>query len=357
MASRTAAVMALAWAGAAAAATYQNPIVTEAKVDLGDPGALYHDGYYYLATSSGPSADAYPIHRSADLVNWEEVGHVFPQWQAKKNPAWATTDFWAPDLQKVNATHFAVYFSAHNAQRESLGVAFATNVTGPYVDIGAPLWSDPTNPQGTIDVHYHASNGQKYLVWKANQNPIWASAQLMMQKLRDDGAALVGQPWVLAKADQKWETWGCVEAPWLVERNGTWYLFYSGSMVNFPLETYAVGVARATSIEGPYTKHPGPILHRCGYNPPVLAGGEEERAAAEAPASVIGFGTGYVPGHCSVLPVEGEDDKWVMFYHGRGYTLPGGGPRVLMMDELRWGADGWPYIANACPSTTAQAAP
>ena len=76
------------------------------------------------------------------------------------------------------------------------------------------------------------------------------------------GTALVGEAWTVATADQKWcapsqlgslrfhplarmrsktalvarrEEYGCVEAPWIVERGGYFYLFYSGSMVNWPL--------------------------------------------------------------------------------------------------------------------------
>lgn len=325
------------------AETYTNPIVHEAGVDLGDPGALFVDGFYYLATSSGDSADAYPIHRSADLVTWSLVGHVFPHWKST-GPSWATGDFWAPDLQLVNH-RFACYFSARDRSSGvlSLGVAFSKNITGPYVDIGQALWTEPFNPFGTIDVHFHQSkNDVKYLFWKSNQHlPVFWTAHIMMQRLDGDGAALVGTPQAVLKADQPWEKWGCVEAPWLLERNGTFYLFYSGSMVNF--DSYAVGVGRSDRIEGPYVKKPQPVVHNCGYVPPAVQ--TTSVSAAE-----------WTPGHCSVLPVAGTSDRWVMFYHGRDVSHPNTG-RVLMMDELKWSADGWPYVVNDCPSSTAVPVP
>ena len=47
-----------------AGANYSNPIVQQDGFDLGDPGALFYDGFYYLATSSGDRQNAFPIRRS-----------------------------------------------------------------------------------------------------------------------------------------------------------------------------------------------------------------------------------------------------------------------------------------------------
>ena len=103
-----------------------------------------------------------------------------------------------------------------------------------------------------------------------------------MQRLTDNGASLIGGAQTVITADQAWEQPLCVEAPWVVERAGVFYLFYSGSMVNWPLDTYAVGVARASNITGPFQKRDdGPILHRCGYHPPA-----ESAAASEMPEAV-----------------------------------------------------------------------
>lgn len=49
------------------AATYTNPVLSG---DHPDPGVLWHDGSYYMATTSGWDASAFPIHKSNDLVSW-----------------------------------------------------------------------------------------------------------------------------------------------------------------------------------------------------------------------------------------------------------------------------------------------
>ena len=184
----------------------------------------------------------------------------------------------------------------------------------------------------------------------------------MLQRLADDGASLApaaASALAILSADEPWEKFGCVEAPWLVQRGGVFYLFYSGSMVNF--DTYGVGVARATSVTGPYEKHPSaaPILRNCAYGAPP--------APPAAGAAAL-----WTPGHCAVLPVVGvrgvsgggeaaaeeeAEQRWVMFYHGRNVSQGAGTNRTLFQDELRWDDDGWPYVANGCPSGTSLPVP
>jgi len=66
----------------------------------------------------------------------------------------------------------------------------------------------------------------------------------------------------------------------------------AGNAYNTP--AYAVGVARATAIGGPYTKYAGnPILH----------------SASASPAGLTFYG----PGHCSV--VLSQAGNWSMVYH------------------------------------------
>jgi beta-xylosidase len=67
-----------------------------------------------------------------------------------------------------------------------------------------------------------------------------------------------GSPQLLLKNDQAWER-GIIEGQWFIEEGGYYYLFYSGCGYNN--DCYAVGVARATSPLGPYTKYSSnPIL-------------------------------------------------------------------------------------------------
>ena len=60
------------------------------------------------------------------------------------------------------------------------------------------------------------------------------------------------------------------------------------------------------------------------------------------------------PGHCSVVQVA--DGKWAMVYHA--WVGNNRSARHMMLDEVVWGADGWPRLATGgIPSTTAQPVP
>ena len=65
----------------------------------------------------------------------------------------------APYLKIVEG-RFARYFESPKRTLSqlgvfNLGVAFSASTSGPYVDMGLPLWDDASNTQGTVDVHYH----------------------------------------------------------------------------------------------------------------------------------------------------------------------------------------------------------
>ena len=94
------------------------------------------------------------------------------------------------------------------------------------------------------------------------------------------------------------------EGPWMLKRQGTYYLMYSGSGADGP--DYGIGYATAKSPLGPFTKHPGnPIAHR-------------------------GNGV-FGPGHHSVI--TGPDGKLWMIYHQQNSEKIGW-DRFLALDPL-----------------------
>ena len=94
--------------------------------------------------------DAFPIWRSTNLVNWTQVGAVFPGKPAW--PTWAVTDFWAPEFHRLASGRWVVYFAARNTNGTlCVGVATSTpgGIMGPYVDRGTPLVFNATaEPDG-----------------------------------------------------------------------------------------------------------------------------------------------------------------------------------------------------------------
>lgn len=302
---------------------FTNPVIPSENNP--DPGAIFYNGSYYVATTANDSLSSkFPIHKSADLQNWEHVGYIFT---SDTLPPWTNSScsFWAPEIHLINST-FTVYFAAREASTGILcvGVATSSDILGPYKDIGSPLIKNMT--VGSIDPTIMTiDNGTHYVLWKDDGNA--ASPQIpcciWISQLTSDGQATVGKKNVIFCNTLVWEG-AIVEAPWVVRRGLWYYLFYSGGFTCDA--TYAVGVARSMNPLGPYEKRGDPILH--------------------TNEQWIG------PGHCSVMHLQGTIDDWAMIYHSwiveqvcENYY-----DRVLMVSNLLWGLDAWPYINGSSPS-------
>lgn len=283
-----------------------------------DPGVLLDQGTYYAACTGG----GFPLFTSTDLVSWTPAGKIFP---SGSTPSWAASSYWAPEIHKVGGQYVA-YFTARGADGIlAVGAAHAPSPLGPFTDLGAPLVH--SNSYGVIDpTEFEDATGQPYLVWKVDGNATGQPTPIYAQPLAPDGLSLTGSPTQLITNDLAWE--GAVtEGPFVIERNGEYFLFYSGN--SYASSSYAIGVARASSPLGPYTK----------LGPPIV--------------STKGPWVG--PGHCSV--VRGPSGAWTLVYHAwaAGQVNTPGSSRMLLVDTLDWAND-WPRALEA-PSATSQPLP
>ena len=298
---------------------YANPVVDS---DCPDPGVMKAGDTYYMACTSGGAANAYPLRKSTDLVHWASIGWVMPQ---ANKPSWASGDFWAPELHQVGAKYVAYFSARHTNGVFALGAAVSNVPQGPYQAQPQPLLQ--TGTPGVIDVHFfEAPNGDRYLLWKPDSNAIGQRPVIKIRKLAADGLSFTGTETTILQNDQGWEG-NVIEGPWMIFADGWYYLFYSAN--GYASTSYAVGVARASSPTGPFTKSPdNPILRTRG----AWAG----------------------PGHGSVL--RGPSGDWVHVYHSWEAGHVGGSPgRVVLVDRVTL-ENGWP-VMHAGPSTGSQPLP
>ena len=101
-------------------------------------------------------------------------------------------------------------------------------------------------------------DGQPWLVYKADGNCCSLPTSIWSVPLSDDLLSVAGEATQLLTADQAWED-GIVEAPEMVEVDGTLYLFYSGN--EWATADYAVGYAVCESVTGPCTKPASTPFH------------------------------------------------------------------------------------------------
>jgi xylan 1,4-beta-xylosidase len=293
-------------------ASYTNPVVAG---DFPDPSVTRVGRDYWAATTSSEWGPEYPIFHSRDLVNWQLAGTVF-----RRPPAWSEGNYWAPEISQDRGRFF-VYYAAHKKGGPlCVAVATAARPNGPYTDHG-PLVCQEV---GSIDPFpVTDENGRRYLLWKEDGNsrsqptPIWAQA------LSADGTRLVGERRELIRNDQAWEKHptlpygNLVEGPSVVRRNGWFYLFYSGNFCCARECSYALGVARSRKLLGPWEKSPAN---------PILAGNDEWKC----------------PGHGTVI--ADERGRYFLLYHSystRDFVYVG---RQALLDEVVFGANGWPTI-------------
>jgi beta-xylosidase len=286
--------------------TWSNPVVAE---DFPDPSAARVDGVYWATATSTAAAPGFPLMRSTDLLHWERAGSIFV-----RRPSWATDSLWAPELV-VDESGVRVYYTARRrGGRLCVAVATAPAPAGPYTDRGPIL----CQRVGSIDPTFtRDAAGRPYLVWKEDGNAVGRPSRIWAKRLRRTGLGLIGPRTELLRNADRWEG-SVVEAPEIVAHDGWLYLFYSGNTYGpAPACSYALGVARARSLTGPWQRSPAN---------PILRSNAQWRC----------------PGHAS--PVTDESGRLFLLYHA--YRAAGGAlaPREAMLDVVDWGADGWPSV-------------
>ncbi len=268
-----------------------------------------------MTGTSGDWAPLFPVFRSTDLVNWSEVGAVFPA-----APPGTTGKFWAPAIAALHGRFLVYYSAARRGGPPCVSVARAPAATGPYRNVGLVA----CQPTGSIDPAVSRdAGGHRYLVWKqkgAGQG-VWGAP------LTPSGTRLAAAAVRLTLPNAAWEQ-GVTEGPDIVFHAGRYYLFYAGGHCCRPPCTYAEGVARSKNILGPYVKAPANPLLRSG--------------------------NGWkCPGHGSLVSSPGG---LYLVHHAYPEDDPFDLGRETLLDPVAWGDDGWPAIgAGGVPVATAAA--
>lgn len=330
--------------------TYTNPVVHE---NSPDPGVLAYPGGFVAVTSSGfdIETDIFPVRVSTNLVDWKQVGSVFPV-----RPGWASAPFYAPEVHAVTFAAKVIYWLVYDAteiatNQMAVGAAWSTSATGPFHDQGAPLIRCShclnSSSASAIDstLWQNKTDGALYILWK---NKCDGVRKIVAQQLKPNlpaaapSLAPTGSPRVVLVATEDWEHHD-VEGPFLWQRSAAdeWlYLFYSGSNTWF--STYAIGVARAQSIFGPWEKMGPPLAHSSVQN---------------------GTNTTFVsPGHNSVAQKVSQsgESRTYLIYHANKWGETGVNcTRYMMVDQISWTQDGWPQLetADGGPSSSPQPVP
>lgn len=285
---------------------YINPVY---RNDAPDPSIIKVDnGNYYAYTTNAN------IYESDDLMNWRLLGSAFAEYL----PQWLLGGkVWAPDINCIDGKYYLYYALSKvgEVHENGIGVAIAEYPQGPFTDIGPMFLSQDIGVKNSIDPCYYSYNGKHYLAW-GSFNGIYITELTMDAKEVNKKASLIQ---IAGTA---------FEAPMIYERDEYFYLFCSvGNCCLGLASTYETVVCRSENIFGPYLDKEGKSMLDNNYE-------------------VILTSNNYFvgPGHNSELITDDDGKTWFL-YHAYNVSEPESN-RCLMLDEVKWDAEGWPYVDN-----------
>ena len=298
---RTVSVLVMAGIGSTAvfAQRYCNPlpmVIGPGGNASGDVSVIESGGKYYMCCSGGG------MWYSDDLLNWELKG-------TENIPG-------APDIVEYNGKFYVTGNSDH--------VFVADDPLGPYKDLGLFKNTGPVENgwNGGFDCKiFIDDDNQPYLFWPGRGISGIYGVKLDPNDLTtflDKPTHLFGfnpmHAWERYGEANEYPTVAWIEGPWVIKRNGIYYLEYSASGTQW--KSYAEGYYTATSPLGPYTYAP---------NNPLLR-------------KMEGLVTGTA--HGSIVKMAGKDEWWQFYTIVLG-NPPGG--RRIGMDKVTFDSDGYMY--------------
>ncbi len=303
-----------------------------------DPGLIIdHDGTWYVYSTgrinreNGGTIQIWSSHDQG--TTWAYAGSVWDE-----IPAWIDQHFadgalpdnlWAPEITEHNGTYYLYYSASRFGGSNSL-TALATNTTldpndpdYEWVDQGMVISSpatglDPNNPNKTFNAI------DAGIIEDADGTPYMAIGSFWY------GIFLVPIEWPSGKPVADWQSKTVniadrfipnnpVEAPYITERDGYYYLFVSfDSCCRGGDSTYKVAVGRSTSVKGPYLDKDGKDMFGGGGSVVLDAHG-----AMTGPGGQSVFGD-YLAFH---------------YYDGSNEDIPYF--PTLGIQKINW-VDGWP---------------
>lgn len=236
-----------------------------------DPALTRHGKKDYYVFSTGDPAvngGTIQIRRSRNLRDWSFAGTVFdaiPDWVREAVPG--VENLWAPEIYEHRGTYYLYYSGSTFGSNQSV-IGLATNKTldpksskYKWVDQGLVFASTPANDYNAIDPGI--IEDEKGTPWLAFGS-FWSG--IRMVQLEWPSGKVVENPGEPLRLADRFVPPNAIEAPYIVERKGWYYLFVS---LDFCCRgtgsTYKIAVGRSRKATGPFFDRLGtPLQHGGG---------------------------------------------------------------------------------------------
>ncbi len=303
--------------------TYRNPVLF---ADYSDPDVCRVGNDFYMTSSSFACFPGLQILHSTDLVNWEIIGAALtdypgPNWSDGRPwdvlgmnleasaldvpgpEAWRTVPqhgngVWAPAI-RYHDGEFYIYCGDPD---RGIFMVKTSNPRGRWDD---PVWV--VKAKGYIDpCPFWDEDGKAYLSHGCAGSRAGTKSVLFVAPMSADGRSLLAPSRIVYDGH---ETQPTIEGTKFYKRDGYYYIFSPAGGVPTGWQV----VLRSTSPYGPY---------------------EEKVVMAEGGSGVNGP-------HQGAWIETAAGEHW--FMHFQDMDAYG---RVVHLQPMEWGADGWPVIGN-----------
>jgi xylan 1,4-beta-xylosidase len=280
---------------------YTNPIYSKSIDAIRDCQILMDNDLYYLMGTCPPFWEGenpgVKIYSAKDLLNWKFERLLIDR-QSLDPHVWYRDRFWAPEIHVFEGKYYLT-FNCRNEEfgfEHSSGIAVADHILGPYhvVSHDAPLIKESNDLTIFMD-----DDGRSYVY----RTGIWT------QEIDLRTCRLVGEEvqCLVTGNESDWDKSG-IEGPYVVKREGIYYLFYSSWT-----RGYEIGVATAKTPLGPWKK--------CESNP--FFGAQDESACKRNGLSFTG----------------NPDNPFIGAGHNAVFTGPDGGDWIVCHYQKRGGVE------------------
>ena len=284
----------------------QNPVVQTCYTS--DPAPMVYGDTFWLYTGHDVAEGTtkycmhdWHVYSSTDMVNWTDHGPRL----SILDFDWMESGAWASQcIERNGKFYWYVCGRDKETRTKALGVAVGDSPVGPFRDALGKKLAGGSNrdidPTVWID-----DDGRAYLYW--------GNRALFYAELNSDLLSLKGD--TLYKVPLEEKSFGRVdkskgirnfeEGPWLMKRNGKYYLLYAAGGVPEHL-----AYSMSDSPEGPW-EYKGELMSL--------------------------YDSGSATNHCGVVEYKGH--HYLVYHTGK---LPGGGSvnRSVAIEEFQWNDDG-----------------
>ncbi len=223
---------------------YTNPVIPGF---FPDPSVVRVGDDYYCVNSTFEYFPAVVISHSRDLVNWQQIGHVF----LKSEDLDLTYFFdgmgiWAPDISYHDGEFYVLYCLVQLSKDRT------TNVRGNYMvkskSINGP-WSKPVQITdfGSDPSLFVDDDGEHYMLFAAG---IPTGNGTKIVKLNKECTKMVEEPRWLETEGKK----SAPEGPHMLKKDGSYYFIMAASSGLF--NGHHMLIARSKSVYGPFDNSP-----------------------------------------------------------------------------------------------------